>query len=276
MEQRAAFWVRFSENEAELKKLLLNRTYEDHTKAREIIDNIIKEFDLTGKIGILFGVDVRNSFVLPERKDYIELIITPLYQRKYKHLVSELAAQVNLPGWSIIKYKYWQPSQLETITISYKDVEIKKEHFTYHPIIDHKICKLNLILFVNDKIADHIIKKETHVINGNSREIWVPKDYGIYAILDSAVGEYNLLNYIENMEIYLESEEKDIDRHEIKKLTDTITMIVNNPMSDMHNCARCGYSNRQVILKRCKCKNVYYCDNICQKAHRTLHKLNCS
>jgi hypothetical protein len=276
MEQRAAFWARFSENEAELKKLLLNRTYEDHTKAREIIDNIIKEFDLTGKIGILFGVDVRNSFVLPERKDYIELIITPLYQRKYKHLVSELASQVNLPGWSIIKYKYWQPSQLETITISYKDVEIKKEHFTYHPIIDHKIYKLNLILFVNDKIADYMIKKETHVINGNSREIWVPKDYGIYAILDSAVGEYNLLNYIENMEIYLESEEKDIERHEIKKLTDTITMIVNNPMSDMHNCSRCGYSNRQVILKLCKCKNVYYCDNICQKAHRTLHKLNCS
>ena len=279
------FWTEFVKNETYLKELLFRRTYEDHTKARHIIDNIINNLNITNSLGVLFGVDVRNALVLPERKDYIELILTPLYQRKNKNLLIALYNSHNKylsNNWSVVKYKYWQPSNIDSITVNYPDsiksdtlIEITKDDLKYYPIIEHSQNKLSILLFINDTKAPYLIKKEKYEIDGNVRELWIPKDYGIYAILDSAIGEYNLLNTLNKMEIYLESEEPDVERRNIENLIETVNMITNNPMTDINKCARCNYSNTQVNLKRCKCKNVYYCDSICQKAHRDLHKSNC-
>jgi hypothetical protein len=282
------FWTKFMERENEMKELLLKRNSEEHQKARSIIDEIIIKLDINNCVGILFGVDVRNSLVLPERKDYIELIITPLYQRKNIKLVTALYKEYHnyLPNyWSVIKYKFWQPSHIESIAVNYKNenstktgyelIEITKSDIKYHPIVEQKENKLSILLFINDTKAPYLIKKEKYEMNGTIREIWIPKDYSIYAILDSAIGEYNLLNIINKMEIYLESEEKDVERHPIENIIGVVDMITNNPMSNIYKCSRCNYSNTQTKLKCCKCKNAYYCDNICQKAHRNLHKLNC-
>lgn len=281
-----SFWIRFMEREPEIKDLLLKRQHEDHNKARAIVDEIINQLGFEDCIGILFGVDIRNGLVLAERKDYIELIITPLYQRKNKKIVMALYnAHANyIPKyWSVIKYKFWQPTNIDTITVNYRDqkeadnvIEVTKDDLTYFPIINERENKLNIVLFVNDKKAPYLIKKEKYEINSESREIWIPKDYGIYAILDSAIGEYHLLNTLDKMEIYMESEEKEItERQPIKKITDVINMIANNPMSDIRKCSRCNYTNMQTKLGVCKCKKAYYCDTVCQKAHRKLHKLNC-
>ena len=282
------FWTKFMERENEMKELLLKRNSEEHQKARSIIDEIIIKLDINNCVGILFGVDVRNSLVLPERKDYIELIITPLYQRKNIKLISALYKEYHnyLPNyWSIIKYKFWQPSHIESIAVNYKNenstkngyelIEITKSDIKYHPIVEQKENKLSILLFINDTKAPYLIKKEKYEMNDTTREIWIPKDYSIYAILDSAIGEYNLLNIINKMEIYLESEEKDVERHPIENIIGVVDMITNNPMSNIYKCSRCNYSNTQTKLKCCKCKNAYYCDNICQRAHRNLHKLNC-
>ena len=282
------FWTKFMERENEMKDLLLKRNSEEHQKARSIIDEIIIKLDINNCVGILFGVDVRNSLVLPERKDYIELIITPMYQRKNIKLISTLYKEYHnyLPNyWSVIKYKFWQPSHIESIAVNYKNenstkngcelIEITKSDIKYHPIVEQKENKLSILLFINDTKAQYLIKKEKYEMNDTTREIWIPKDYSIYAILDSAIGEYNLLNIINKMEIYLESEEKDVERHPIENIIGVVDMITNNPMSNIYKCSRCNYSNTQTKLKCCKCKNAYYCDNICQRAHRNLHKLNC-
>jgi hypothetical protein len=274
------------ERETEIKELLFKRQKEDHDKARAIVDEIINRLGFDNCIGILFGVDIRNGLMLEERKDYIELILTPLYQRKNKKLVMALYNVHNnyLPKyWSVIKYKFWQPTNIDTITVNYRDqknptniVEVSKNDLTYFPIINEKEHKLNIVLFVNDDKAPYLIKKEKYEINGESRDIWIPKDYGIYAILDSAIGEYHLLNTLDKMEIYTHSEEKEIvDRSPIKKITDVINMIANSPMSDISKCSRCNYANTQTKLGVCKCKKAYYCDKTCQRAHRKLHKLNC-
>ena len=280
------FWTNFMEKENIIKELLLKRTYNDHQTARSIIDEIINKLNITSYVGILFGVDIRNSLILPERKDYIELILTPLYQRKNKKLVIALYKEYHnyIPKyWSVIKYKFWQSSNIESITLNYKDtsdatkiIEISKSDIKYHPIIDHIENKLNILLFINEKKSSYLIKKEEYKMNDTMREIWVPKDYGIYAILDSAIGEYNLLNTINKMEIYLDTEESDVERYPIENIIDVVNMITNNAMSNIYKCSRCNYSNTQTKLNRCKCKNVYYCDSICQRAHRNLHKLNCT
>jgi len=278
------FWLEFMEKESEIKMLILNRNQDDHKKATNITDSIINKLGLTNKVGVMFGVDIRNGMILAERKEYIELVLTPLFQRKNKETVVNLykaSANILPKYWSVIKYKFWQPSNIETINVNYKDdaniVEVTKSDFEYHPIIDNTNSKLNIILFVNDDKAKFIIKKEIYEFNHTKREIWIPKDYGIYAILDSAIGEYHLLNTLDKMEIYLKSEESEItERYPIENITNVIHMISNNPLSTINTCSRCYYSNKHTILKVCsKCKNSYYCDSICQKAHSKMHKLTC-
>jgi hypothetical protein len=280
------FWVAFMKRESEIKELIYKRSQDDHQKVRDITDGIIDCLNFKDCVGILFGVDMRNGMVLTERKDHIELIITPLYQRKNKPLTDAIYAAHTkyLPAyWSVIRYKFWQPSHIHTITVNYRDetdsnniIEITKNDFQYFPIVDTVNGKLSIILFISAEKAKYLIKKEKYEINGVIRDLWIPKDCGIYSILDSAIGEYHLLNTLEKMEIYLDTEEVEINtRHPIEKITDVVNMIANNPMSNILKCSRCSYSNKQTKLGMCKCKNAYYCDSICQKAHRKLHKLNC-
>jgi hypothetical protein len=281
-----SFWIAFMEREPEIKELIYERKQDSHQQVRDITDAITDNLGFKECVGILFGVDLRNGLILTERKDYIELIITPLYQRKNKRLINILYNAHNkyLPDyWSVIKYKFWQPSNINTITVNYRDIvdqnnviEITKDDFKYFPIIDKENIKLNIILFINDEKAKYLIKKEKYEINGSTRDLWIPKDYGIYSVLDSAIGEYHLLNTLDKMEIYLESEESEItERYPIEKITDIINLIANNPLSSVRNCSRCNYSNKQTKLGVCKCKKAYYCDAICQRSHRALHKLNC-
>ena len=276
------FWQAFAKREPVIKQLLYNRTYDDYQNARDIIDMIIDISNLENQIQILFGVDIRNGMSLCERRNHIELIITPLYQRKNKKLIIALfnTHKKYLPAyWNVIKYKIWQPNNINSITVTDTDggsIEILKHDFQFVPIVDKDSQKLNILLFIKNSVAKHLIKKEKYEIGETVRDIWIPQSIGVYSILESVIGEYHLLNTLDKMEIYLESEEIDVtDRRPIEKMADVINMIANNPMSGISTCARCNYSNKQVILKSCICKNVYYCDAICQRAHRQLHKLKC-
>ena len=277
------FWEAFIKREAEITQLIKTRLYDNYQLVRDIFDDIIDTAGLCDKINILFGIDVRNGVELAERKDHIEMIITPLCQRKNKRIAAAIYHEHKkyVPiSWTVIKYKFWQPSYINTIVLNYRDgdelVEVDKNDFQFMPIIDKTTSKLNILLFVADSKAKYLIKKEKYDSNEVSRDIWIPVDCSIYSILDSAIGEYHLLNTLDKMEIYLTSEEAEItERQPIEKLADIVTMIANNPMSGIYTCARCGYSNKQAIIKACKCKNVYYCDTICQRAHRELHKPAC-
>ena len=277
------FWSEFMKKENALKHLLYERTHESYDKATKIINDIAKNLGFI--VNIIFGIDIRNSVILTERINHIEIIISPMMQRTNINYVNVLYAAYkkcfsqDFSSWSVIKYLPWKSNAIQNITVTYcddeKTIEVVSNDFEYHPIVDHNTGKISIILFVNDDIAKYIIKKEKYDINGTSRELWIPKDCGIYTVLNATVGEFHLLNTIDKMEICLKSEEKEITRHKIDKLTDVVTMVASNPMTDIYNCFRCGYSNKQTTLKQCKCKKAWYCDTICQKAHRSLHKLNC-
>jgi hypothetical protein len=280
------FWKAFAVREPVLKELIFKRTPKDNQTARGIIDNIATEFGIKDSIGIIFGVDIRNGVKLPERKNHIELLFSPLYQRKNKKIICAIynAHKPYLPNyWSVIKYRVRQSEHIDSITVNFRDesdplniIEVSKVDFSYYPILDPKNNQFSIILFVNDDKAKYLIKKEKYEIKDEMREIWIPKNYTLYAMLDSAMGEYHLLNTLNKMEIYLDSEEREIsERQPIEKIASVVEMIANNPMSGIHNCSRCNYPSTQTRLGICKCKKVYYCDSICQRAHRKLHKLNC-
>lgn len=245
------------------------------------IVNITKyKYNITDRIGLYFGIDVRNGLQLSERNGSIELILSPLMQRNNITLLNMLYDEVIkndiFANWVIIKYKFWQPFQFDRLSIKCDNIDITQSDFEYYPMIDETTNKLSIILFIRDEIHSHLIKKENVNISGNERCIWIPININVYTILDGAIGEYNLLNILDKMEIYLKSEYPEIERFNLEHFTKNIQKINNNPLSKLVKCSRCHYSNKQTKLKVCKCKKVYYCDAICQLANRYIHKLSCS
>jgi hypothetical protein len=276
------FWVRFKEHETFLYENLLKRDFESYNKVLNTMNIIKKDLHIDNLIDTNFGIDTRNGMALKERENLIEFIISPLFKKSNIPLLNAMYLESfkhSIPKyWNIVKYKYFQPGFINTITLNYgtdEITEITKDHFSYIPMINKDNSTINLILFVEDSISEHLIKKEKY----NDREIYIPKDNGIHAILDSAVGEYNLLNSIDKMEICLESDMKQEGfkegSYKMENLINELNMINNNPLSNIKYCAHCKYSSNQVKLYICKCKKTYYCDNICQKANRFVHKLLC-
>jgi hypothetical protein len=291
------FWTKFMENESILYNNIKKRNIDEYNQSINIIDEIINSLNIKNMVNVHFGIDTRNGMVLPERKDNIELILSPIFQRNNQQLIIDLyneSFNYKLPNyWTVIKYKFHRSSQIHTIILNYDKkatleigdsageiIEISKDDFSYYPIINDKKTQLSILLFIKDDKSTYLIKKEKVTVKNIDREIWIPKDNGIHAILDSAIGEYNLLNTLDKMEIHLESDLKkeeflNIDSIKIENIINDIHMINNNPLNTFNKCSRCEYSNKNIKLCICKCKNAYYCDTICQQAHRKLHKLNC-
>lgn len=284
------FWEEFMKYEKIIYDNLLKRNETEYNQSINIVSQITKSLNIENNVGIYFGIDIRNGMNLSERKDCIELIISPLFQRSNQKLTIDLyneSFKHNLPNyWSVVKYKFHRQSYIHTIILNYSKpelidekttdaiVEITKDHFHYHSITNDEKTKISVLLFVDDDMASYLVKKEKY----NDRDILIPKDNGIHAILDSTIGEYNLLNVLDKMEIHLKSETnqedfKNIEIYPIENLSKDIEMIHNHSLSKFHTCSRCEYSNKQIKLYVCKCHKVYYCDSICQKAHREMHLL---
>ena len=288
-----SFWDGFINIEARLYKYLLKRDNIHYTKAINMVAGVKSKFNEL--IDIQFGIDIRNGMMLVERKDNIELIMSPLFQKCNIKLLDILYNEYltrKLPEyWNVVKYKFHQPQFINTITLNYNKtsdensdmLEITKDDFCYHSIVDIENLKLSIILFIDDNKSSYLIKKEVYENKKEdipNRDIWVPKDNGVHAILDAAVGEYNLLNVLDKIEIHLKSdldgdEFKDITTYKLDNINDEIEMMNSQSLSNTYRCARCYYSSMQVKMCVCQCKKTYYCDAICQKAHRKLHKLSC-
>ena len=277
------FWNEFLKHEKLIHENLLKKTQTDYDKSNEIISNILSKLQLNDKLGIYFGIDIRNGMKLNERKNYIEMIISPLFKKNnQKHVIDlyDESFKHTLPAyWSIVKYKFFRPHYIDIMTLTYSVnddiVEINKTHFNFHSFIDHENYTISILLFIDDKISPHLIKKEKY----NDREIYVPIDNSIHMVLDTAIGEYNLLNIIDKIEIHptsvLKTDEfKNIETFPIEKLIEKVKIVTSNSLKHINSCSRCEYSNSQVKLMYCKCRKVFYCDKICQKAHRKLHVLN--
>jgi hypothetical protein len=290
------FWKKFKENENIIYKNLLIREDKNYNNAVKIISNIKLDLKITNDIGTYFSIDTRNGMKLKERKSYVEFILTPLFQKSNIPIMNALYDahfKYNLPKyWNIVKYKFFQPELINSISLNYESkdlkgeislhndsnvIEITKDDFSYAPIYDDQKKNVSILLFVKDDKSTYVIKKETY----NDRELWIPNDTGIHAILDSAIGEYNLLNKLDKMEIHLESdlkndEFKDIEIFKIESIFKNFEMLNNHSLSSVNKCGRCSYTNNQVNILVCKCKKTFYCDIICQRAHFKLHKSICN
>lgn len=273
------FWEAFIKHEKDIYKNIILETTTNDNIAINIIDQIKSSTGIQTLIGTYFKFDTRNCMRLSERKKCVEFIITPLFKKDNKQLLDiiyDTHHKFKLPKyWSVIKYKSNKPKFIQDAILTYGDVEITKDDFYYHPIINEQKTQMCLMLFINDDKAHHLIKKEKI----NNVELWIPTNNGIHSMLDSAMGEYNLINIIDKIEINLYSiltskSYENIPINPLENIMNDINMIHNNSLSKVRICARCEYSNQHIKLYMCKCKKTYYCDSVCQRAHRELHLLS--
>jgi hypothetical protein len=276
------FWKKITESMKDIRENMMKRDSTGYNSVMVIISNIKKSLNICGYIDCCLGIDTRNGIVLSERKNHLEMMISPVL-KKYNNIVQIMHKNYKkyiIGDLSVVKYKFHQPSYINTISLNYESadeqkniIDITQNNFKCFPILDGEI--LSFILFVDESVAKYLIKLEEVDINNTKRDIWIPKDTGIYAIISSAIGEYAMMNIIDKMEIYPDSEHKEIERKPLSNLTDTVNMILNNPMKNTLKCSRCSYTSNQVNILNCKCKKAYYCDKLCQKAHYKLHKSIC-
>lgn len=289
------FWELFLNDEEKILELLFKKNKHDFDTADKITNGIMNSIGWGDNIRIIYGIGVRNGVELKERCDSIELIISPLLQKskiKYLNALYDNTPLNLSPKFCVIKYKFWHPDNIEQISINFQlpnlssDSNTEKEkaeiisithkNITFYDIINQQQLQLSLMIFIDDEIAKYLVEKKTIMVEKKKkREVLLPINSGIYALLDSAIGEYNMLHRINKMEIYLKSEHPNIERKPIRELKLAIDMLCDNPLSPIHKCARCQYTSLQTKLLLCKCKKQRYCDTICQRGHWSIHKKSC-
>lgn len=201
-----------------------------------------------------------------------------------------------------------------------REDDLRPEDDVYYPV-------LHLSIFVADPVASWLLETSTVQFRGthddivtaitgaNGRAINSKRDvlterrvYAgcIFSFLVSAVGEYNVVNHIGNIELHRQSEveteavaddAENIDNNaasdhadqlttsgsdivhaadlvDIYALKEEITLLLAS--YDYHSCAYCSSHELQQDLKRCSaCHSTWYCGRECQRADYTTHKYVC-
>ena len=268
-----------------INNLLLKKNQHDYNKVIEIINIIKKTHDIENKIDIIFSTDIRNGKILNERLNHVELIISPIFKKEnlefldilYNTMLSKKEI-VLCDNWSLVKFKPWDKKSLETINIEYKNnnesIIITHNDIKYSSTDNkkHNLEKIDITLFIDNKVQEYLLQK--HNINGN--DVLIPRDSSILALMDAAIGEYNMLNIVNHISICINPSSN--NNLPLKNLSEKIQMIdtIINTKNKIQCCLRCGYLNTHVKLVKCKCDNVYYCDNVCKNAHADIHNQFCN
>ena len=284
------FWRRLHAHHELLYNCIISGNAQSHNTAVQIVHQIKRDLRIENLMGTYFRKGYRNAMRLPEREKCIELVITPLFMKTNIPLI-EAAYRTHLDfpvlkNWTVIKYRAYTPQDINNFPILIKgvcescdaksrDVEINYEDFKYHPIVEAKTNKLNLLLFIADDKIKHLTKKQ----RVNNRDIFIPIDNIIHKTLYYMMGEYNLLKVLDKMELHpmtdLNTDDfKNIITFGLEEINNHISVIHGNPLSAVHKCGRCGYANYHLNLNTCSCKKIYYCDRTCQRAHWPIHKLS--
>ena len=252
-----AFVMELNNLQISITEILIQKDKELHKLCHTMIDNLLKKYKI--EINIYFTIGTRNSMILTERENNINLIISPNFIYKNLVIVDELILLLK-DKWNIVKYIIKSNStELENIIINVGDTKITSLDITYEIKInkdDDK--KVGLELFINNDLKKFIINDN----NTPTTELLL--------FLESAIGEFNIIHLIEYIDITI----SDKTHKQLKTLSDRLKVLYNKNYEDIPKCLRCLYDENFVELIQCKC-GVYYCDTICQNAHKNIHSEFC-
>jgi len=277
------FWNKFLKIEQMVVHHLRKNTVDDQEQA-------LNGIDIAGKISgfpLLFqvGFNLRNGKTLDERKDSLELVISPNWDRKKVSLVNqvyEASKKADLPTyWNVVKYQVFEPSFVYELNVQ----GVTYEDFEYCAQLNFEGTKawVGVLIFVKDELAKKILKKKKSDEKSPENNEWELDGNSVQGkapllFLNSAVGEYNMITRIKAVEFLPANSHQTIPRYSLADLHQEFEKIDRQDyeIDAIHSCVRCGYHSYQVDVAPCgKCKKVYYCDEMCKKADAKNHKFVC-
>jgi hypothetical protein len=276
------FWNEFLKIEQLIVYNIRMGTSEGQGQALAGVETVGKMtgFPLTFQLGI----DMRNGKKFPERKDTLELVISPNWNRSKVSLVKELyetSKKANLPKyWSIVKYQVFSPTIVHDIDVQ----GVTHEDFTYCAQLNFEgnSAWMGVLIFINDKLAKEILtlKKEGKTPEDNEWELdgKTPKGRSPLMFLNSAVGEYNMITRIKAVEFVPRSSHGTVPQYAMTDLHQEFEKMDRQDYGNgmIHECVRCGIYSYQADVFPCgKCKKIYYCSKMCQKADSENHSFVC-
>lgn len=231
------------------------------------------------------GVELRNGKRLPERKESIELVISPNWDRARIKLVDEIyeawvQKKVDVPTyWNVVKYQPFLPSvvyDLDLDGVTHNDFEYCIQ-FNY----SGADVWVGILIFVKEELAKSILEK---VGDGKESDSWVlntKKKNGRAPLifLNAAVGEYNMIMRIKAVEFLPANSHSTIPRYALCDLHAEFEKIdkYKYASNSVNECVRCGHYSYQTNLVKCegtKC-DIYYCDAVCKEADAANHVYIC-
>lgn len=278
------FWTEFMKIEQLVVHHLRLDTEKDQAQA-------LHGIEIAGKRSgypLLFqvGYNIRNGRKLPERKDSLELILSPNWNRNKISMVEEVYEahkKANLPKyWNIVKYQVFNPSFVYDLKVQ----DITHESFQYcaQININGTSAWLGVLIFVEDELAKKILKKRKEDKETPEKNEWdLVSDGSIKSkapllFLNSTVGEYNMITRIKAVEFVPMSSHKTIPRYSLTDLHQEFEKMDKHEEygKKVYKCNRCEYNSYQVDVSSCeRCKKIYYCDDVCKKADSKNHSYVC-
>jgi hypothetical protein len=280
------FWKEFMKIEQLIVHHLRLNTPEDQAHA-------LSGVEIAGKrsgYNLLFqvGISLRNGKKFSERKNSLELVISPNWNREKVPLMEKIYdswKDANVPDyWNIVKYQVFSP----TFVYDLKVKNITYEDFEYCAQINFEGTSawIGVLVFIKDELASKIltlVKSSKSDASESKDNTWVLDEKSIEGkapliFLNAAVGEFNMITRIKAVEFAPSSAFQTIPRYSITDLHQEFEKIDRQDYSikPVKQCNRCNYHSYQVNVTACdKCKKIYYCSSICKNADASNHKHVC-
>lgn len=231
------------------------------------------------------GIDLRNGKKLPERKDSLELVLSPNWDRGKVGLIEQMydawaSKAIDIPSyWNVVKYQPFSTSiiyDMDLGGVTHEDFEYCVQ-FNY----EGQTIWVGVLMFVRAELAASMLKK---VGGGAESDTWVPdpeKKNGKAPLifLNAAVGEYNMITRIRAVEFLPSDSHVAIPRYSLSELHEEFVKIDRQKYASntANECVRCGHYSYQTNLSKCAAENceIYYCDEVCRRADLDNHKYIC-
>lgn len=230
-----------------------------------------------------------NRQALPAFKNYVELYISPKLQKKNINTMIKMyntKPKPALPNLLVSCYKAYHIQDPLIEDIKYDNIVIPFKNFGVQTLIGYsekKKLQLNLVILVEKTTAGYLLEKTKINFKNEegvqtSRNVWMPsKLNAMDLLLLNIIGEYNYIHNIGYIEYLPEDDPLITNDDNFTELDDIRNHLIQiTKLNDYKICNYCNHNELQVSLYKCSvCKNVYYCNKICQKEDYKNHKLVC-
>jgi len=269
------FWYEFKRKLPIIKPLIFNNDQESLVLTKQLLGDLNRYVDINFTYGMI------NSRFVKEFRDHIELYISPKFNKDNDNVMLLIYNTYNklpfkLPNILVNCYNnFYKEEPFETLTLTNNGVLINADGESTVKYLDFGVqtnysmdkngkALLNLIICINENVADLVIEKKNVSFNKSSnRDVYLPKNGLVTTLLNNIVGEFNMIKNIGYIEFMNSKDADEVSFDELSYIRKELELIYKQ--RNYKNCKYCNKSELQSILTYYPVGGNYYCNELCSK-----------